>query len=269
MLFRRTRRPNSARLMLQHRRVLWQVTRNDLAARYAGSLLGSAWVLLSPLLLLGVYAVVYLFVFRVRVPGLTPAVYVLYMFAGLVPYLATAEALAVGVGSVVANRAVLNSTVFPIDLVPAKAVLSSQATIIAGLAVVLIGSLLAGRLSWTVMLVPVLALLHALGVLGVVWILSLLNVVFRDLQNLISVALMLLMIASPIAYTPAMVPQSLKLILFLNPFAHLLNAYQKLLVLGELPSPAHAFGLVIVSLSLFLVGGWFFAGAKRAIADYV
>ena len=52
----------------------------------------------------------------------------IFIFSGLVPYLMTAEALVAGVTSVIANKSVLSNTVFPIDLTPVKAVLTSQAT---------------------------------------------------------------------------------------------------------------------------------------------
>lgn len=245
------------------------MTRNEIAARYAGSLLGSAWVLLWPLLLLSVYAVVYLFVFNVSVTGLSQGQYVLYIFAGLVPYLSTAEAISLGVGSVVANKAVLNSTVFPIDLVPAKAVLSAQATMLAGLAVTLAGGALVGTLGWATLALPVLLALHALGLLGLVWMLSLLYVIFRDLAHLMNLLLMVLLVGSPIAYTPAMVPGSLKAFVLLNPLAYVLTAYQEILVMDHLPSPGRGAVLIVLCLGSFALGGFVFARAKRVVVDYV
>lgn len=260
---------NSALLLLRYRRVLWQVTRNELRARYAGSLLGATWALLAPLLLLGVYAVVYLFVFRVQVPGLSPLQYVLYIFAGLAPFLTTAEAIAVGVTSVVANRAVLNSTVFPIDLVPAKAVLGAQGPMLTGFFVIVAAGLATNTLSWSIVALPGLVLLHMAGLLGTVWVLALLNVAFRDLQSLVNIALMVLLVASPIAYTPEMVPPSLAPLVALNPLAYLLTAYQRVLVLGQLPDLGGAAVLVTGTLLAFGFGGWFFANTKRMMADHV
>lgn len=260
---------HSARFLLSHYPLLWRVTWNDVRTRYAGSLFGLAWFILSPLLILGVYGVVYVFIFRVSVPGLTPVRYLLYIFAGLVPFLATSEALSLGVGSVVANRSVLNNTVFPIDLAPAKAVLSSQGVMTVGMTIVVLGAALTGSLAWTCLLLPVLWTLHALALLGVVWILSLLNVVFRDLQNIVNILLMIMLVASPIAYTPNMVPAVMKPLLVLNPLAYFLVTYQRILVLGEPPSAAEAAVVTLLSLGLFALGGWFFTHSKRVMIDYV
>jgi homopolymeric O-antigen transport system permease protein len=246
-----------------------RVTWNDLGRRYAGSVLGVSWVIVAPALSIGLYAAIYRLIFRVHVPGLGGWDYVLYIFAGLVPYLMTAEALTGGVTSVIVNRSVLNNTVFPIDLAPVKAVLAAQGSMLVGLAVTIVGVVAVGRAHWTILLAPVVWVLQVMALLGVSWILSLVNVVLRDLQNLITLLLVMLMIASPIAYTPAMVPASLHWVLLANPLAYFVVTYQRILVLGELPDPLTAALLVGVSIGLFVFGGWFFAKTKSVMVDYV
>ena len=260
---------HSGRFLLSHGILLCRVTMNDLRGRHAGSLLGTGWTLLSPLLILCLYAVVYLFVFKVRVPGLDSLGYVLYVFAGLTLYLMTAEALSTGVGSIVANKFLLSTGTLPIDLAPVKAVLSSQGTMLAGIALVVAGSLVRGSLPWTALLFPVLWALYVLGLVGLLWFLSLLHLVFRDLQNILILLLTVTLIASPIAYTPSMVPGLLRPLILLNPFAYWVTAFQEVLVLGTLPSPLHALSLVVMSLGSFAAGGAFFSRAKRVLIDYV
>lgn len=266
---RPARPPSPARLVVGRFPFLWRVTRDDVRARHAGSVLGLAWFVLSPLLVLSVYAAVYLLVFRVRVAGLTSPEYVLFVFAGLVPFLATGEALGHGVPSVVMGRSVLTSTVFPLELVPARAVLAAQGIMGVGLAVVLAGAVATGRLRWTALLVPVLWLLQALFLLGIVWVMSILNVVLRDLQHAVTLLLMALLVASPIAYAPEMVPGRLRLLLLLNPLAWFITAWQDVLVLGRFPTAGHLLVLVSLSLGAFLAGAWFFARVKRMWIDYV
>lgn len=260
---------HSGRYLLTHRELLWRVMRNELAARHAGSLLGRGWVILSPLVILLIYAVVYLFIFRVRVPGLSPLQYVLYTAAGLAPFLAAAEALSLGVGSIVANKFVMTASVFPLDLVPVKAVLTSQSAILVGVGLILATNAATGALSWASVLIPVLWILYVMALIGVAWVLSLLNIVFRDLQSLIGLLLTIVMIASPIGYTPEMVPPALKPLILLNPFAYFVTAYQQLLVVGRVPGLLHWMVLVLVAVTSFVVGGWFFGRAKHVLVDYV
>ncbi len=260
---------HSAVYLLTHWRLLFRVTRTELAERYAGSLLGLGWLIATPALFLGVYAAVYLVIYDLRVPGLSTSQYVLYIVAGLVPYLSTAEALSLGVTSVVANRAILSNVVFPIDLVPPKAVISAQPTMIVGSAILVAGAVIKGYLSWIALLAPIVWILQMLALIGLAWILSLLNVVLRDLTHAVAVFLLLVLVASPIAYTPDMVPSRLKFLVALNPLAYFVVAYQQIVVLGQLPTPTQTIGLFVVAFGLFGLGGWFFARAKTALIDYV
>jgi lipopolysaccharide transport system permease protein len=102
----------------------------------------------------------------------------------------------------------------------------------------------------------------------VTWVLSLVNIVLRDLTHLIGILLVLLLIASPIAYTTDAVPTGLRFILAVNPLAYYILAYHAV-VLGELPSPLVMLGVVAFSIGSFAAGGWFFSRMKAALIDYV
>jgi lipopolysaccharide transport system permease protein len=112
-------------------------------------------------------------------------------------------------------------------------------------------------------------MLHLLALTGLLWILSLVNLVFRDLPNLVNLVMMMVMILSPIAYTPEMVPQALKPILVLNPMAYFIVAYQSTVILGRLPSVTNVLVVTILSVGLFAVGGYFFTRSKPVFIDYV
>jgi lipopolysaccharide transport system permease protein len=261
--------PHSARLIVGHWRLLWRVARTDLKTRYAGSVLGIAWVFLMPALVLGTNALVYSQILRIQATGLSGMRYVLYIFAGMVPYIMTAEAIQTGVQSVLTSKAVWTNTVFPVDLAPPKAVLLSQAPFVVGFTAILIMLAAFGELRWTAALLPLLWILQVLALVGLGWILSMINLVFRDLPNVISLILMVLLVGSPIAYTPDMVPPQLRFFLAINPLAYFVRAYQRAIVLGEPPDPVQAVVLIVLSIGLFWLGGYFFARAKVVMLDYV
>ena len=255
--------------LFSHGRLLRRITATELASRYAGSVLGLGWALLAPLAVLTLYALTYVLILRVQVQDLTPFQYTLFIFAGLVPFLSLAEALTHGVGSVVANRALLTNTVFPIDLAPVKAVLQSQVVMAVGMTALLVSLAAAGMLRPTAVLLPVVWALQVLAVTGVVWVVALLNVVLRDLQMVLAILVMTLMIASPIAYSPDRVPEGLKFVLVLNPFAWFVTAYQNILVFGRWPAAVDWVALVGYTALSFGGGGYFFSRMKKAIIDHV
>jgi lipopolysaccharide transport system permease protein len=259
----------SARLLFSQRQLMIRVARTELSARYAGSLFGAGWALLAPLLFLGVYAAVYVAILRIRPAEMTEIQYVLYVFCGLVPIISTNEAISNGVASIVVNKAIMSNTVFPIDLLPPKAALLSQGTSLVGFVVILVGCGFFAQVHWTMLLVPVLWGLLFMFTVGLNWILSLVTVVFRDLQSMVGIVLMVIMIASPIGYTPGMVPAGLKPLVALNPMAYFVIAFQKVIVLGELPSTVEICVIVFLSVGTFLAGSQFFARGKSVVVDYV
>ncbi len=261
--------PGSARLIISHWSLLWRVTRTEMSARFAGSFFGAAWVVLAPGLILAIYSAIYLTVFKAKVPTLSSTQYVVFLLTGLMPYLATAESLSLGIGSVVTNKSVLNNTVFPIDLAPVKAVLMAQASMVVGMTAAVIGAIVTGKITPLVVFMPVVWLLQILALIGVVWILSLLTVIIRDLQHVLTAVLMILLIASPIFYTPTQVPHDLTLLLALNPLAYFIVGYQEFVVLGFAPTIGHVIGILVISLGLFIGGSIFFARAKKVLIDYV
>ncbi|HXZ56497.1 MAG TPA: ABC transporter permease [Gaiellaceae bacterium] len=267
---RRQRPPRgSAGYLRTHRRLLWRSTRNQIRVRYAGSILGVSWVVLAPALLLTVYGVVYLEVYKVRAPGLGATAFVLYIFAGLVPFLMTAQALTEGAGSLVDDPSLLTNTVFPIDLAPVRAVLSTLPVLLIGTSAVVIGSAASGRADWPLVLLPAVILLQVMALVGVAWFLSLATVVARDIQYVITIVILVLLVASPIAYTTRALHGPVRALIFVNPLAWFVIAYQKILVLGESPSPGHWAALVVAGCGLFLGGSRFFVWAKGVAMDYV
>lgn len=265
----RTPHPHPATFLPTHYRQLLRVARTDLRSRYAGSMLGMSWAFLTPLLMLSVNALVYSFILKVAPPNLSRVEYVLYIFSGLVPYIMTSESISQGVSSILSSRAVWSNTVFPVDLAPVKAVLLSQVTLTTGMTILLGVSIYAHGLSWSLLALPLIWLLHVMALIGINWVLSMVNLIVRDLQNVIGLVMMMMMIGTPIAYTREMVPEQLRLLVTLNPFAWFVRAYQETIALGTFPAPTTLAVMAGISLFFFTLGGLFFARVKPVMLDHV
>jgi len=256
-------------LLYKYRSLLWQTTKNDIRTRFAGSVLGLVWLFFYPLLLLGAYAAVYIFVFKVKFQLFNSNEYVALIFCGLIPFIGFSETLGMGVGSVVSNTNLIKNTLFPIELVPVKSVLASQCTQAAGLIMLLVVLGFLRKLSaWSPFFI-VIWLLQILFSIGLIWILSSINVYARDLQNIVSVLILFLMLISPIAYTEDMIPPELRPFLAANPVYYLIVSYQDVLMIGQFPRGYIFWILLIFSLATFILGYWFFMKMKRVFADNV
>jgi len=253
----------------KNRGLLWQTTRHDIRARYAGSVLGLAWLAIYPMLFLGAYAFIYLFVFKVRFELFDSNEYVVLIFCGLIPFLGFADALGFGVTAVTSNANLIKNTLFPIEMMPVKAVLVSQCTQVMGTGLLLVALALVGRLTYWALMLPLIWLLQLGFTLGCIWVLSSVNVYARDLQNVVAVLTLILMMVSPIAYTVEMVPKELRPLLAFNPLYYMIAAYQDCLFRGRLPNREIMAVLTGMSLLSFCGGYWFFSRMKKVFADNV
>jgi len=237
--------------------------------RYTGSIFGSLWVFLFPILQLSIFAGLYTVIFKIRPSGLTEWGYVVLVFSGLVPLLAFSETLVSTSSSLSSNKALLLNTVFPAELIPVRVALASQVSGLAGLIITILVAAFAGRANpLTLAALPLAWLLLFAFVLGLGWILSLLSLVAKDIQHALGLLTMLVMILSPFAYTPDMVPQALKPLLFLNPLSYYVLIFQSLICYGEWPSLFLVLVATALSIVSFLGGFMMFQKAKQLFFDY-
>jgi ABC-type polysaccharide/polyol phosphate export permease len=216
-----------------HLPILRQFVAREFRQRYLGSLTGPAWALLQPLMLLGVYALVFVHVLRVRLPaGDGPADAVPFLVAALWPWTAFAEGLNRAVQAVPENAALLAKVPVPRSLL----VIAPLAVTFAvhGLGLCVVGLVLAlwGRAFDIAGVLPALVvyLLLAGFTLGVALLLAAWNVFVRDVGQILGQALTLLFFLSPVFFTREMVPEAFRIAFDLNPLSIYLDLIRALLL---------------------------------------
>lgn len=249
--------------------IFWSTTIVELRSKYAGSVLGIVWLIISPIILMAIYTLVYTVVFRIQPPKMTLAAYVIYIFSGLLPLIAFSSSLSEGATSLSANRQILLNTVFPSELVPLRAAVMGMASMPIGLAVLLGAAVFLVQPAPTFLLVPFVLLLQLMFQAGVAWVLSLITLVLRDVQHILQYVTMILIVITPIGYTPDMIPTQLRILMYANPIYYYVATYQSIIVYGEVPSPIILSFCCLLSLISFCGGFWVFQRAKLAFYDYV
>jgi len=257
------------REILAHRKALTASVMQVTRARYAGSVLGLAWLVIGPCILLGLYAILYSFIFRVKPINLSLIDYIFYIFSGLVPFIAFGQALSAGTISLSNDRALLLNLIFPAELIPAREVFSAGTFLLVGGGIILCSKVLMGEVYLAWLLLPAIVGLLTMMTLGLVWGLSLANLVLKDTQQMVGYIVIILLISSPIAYTPDMVPAAFQILLYVNPFAYYVQAFQSILVLGQVPAWPILIGCVCFAVLSFHGFFHFFTIGKRIIADHI
>jgi len=252
----------------KYRKIIYSTTLYDIKTKYAGSILGYIWLFLYPVLFLGMYAFVYLMIFKIRLHILSPYEYVLLIFCGLVPFLSFAESISRGVQAVTANSNLIKNTLFPIEFIPVNIVLSSQILLLVGFFLLTIIMIFLDKFGISYFFIFPIFILQILFTIGIVWIVSAINVFFKDLSQIINIVVLMLMMISPIAYTEDMIPENLRSFLYLNPLYYMIILYQKIFMFNEIDLKLFSI-FAILSLIHFIGGYYFFTKLKGVFNDYI
>jgi lipopolysaccharide transport system permease protein len=259
---------SAVQIIWSRRDILIRTTVIELRRKYAGSLIGITWLLLGPVMLMSLYTIIYGVVFKLKPQELSSSEYVVYILSGLVPFLGFSEALTSGTSSLSGQRDILLNSVFPAELVPLRSVLIALSAPTVGLVIVLLADAVIGHFTFWNILVPVVLFFLILFILGVVWVLSLVDLVLKDVSQLLAYVTMVALIASPIAYTPSMLPPGFSVLIWLNPLSYFVIAFQSLIVFDRFPPPAAAIGCVVLGVGSFTIGSYMFQRTKTAFFDH-
>ncbi|MBZ0104053.1 MAG: ABC transporter permease [Sulfuricella denitrificans] len=248
--------------------VLW--LKRDLKSRYTGSFGGALWGILNPLMTVAVFYVVFAVVLKIRIPELaSESGYFYFLLAGLLPWMGISEGLSRAVGSLVAQEQFIQKLVFPIEIIPATVVVSSFVTQLVGL-LILLALLAAGgvlHLSSLVWL-PFLFIAQLILCLGMGMLFAILTVHVKDLAQLVPVFLQVFFYLTPIIYARSMVPAKYHYLYAFNPFAGLIDLYQRVF-LGLPLNPDSALSLAIWVLIAGAGGLLMFRALKPTLGDYL
>jgi lipopolysaccharide transport system permease protein len=256
------------REIYRYRRILGAAVQQGLRDRWVGSTFGIIWLAIYPLLFLAMYAAVFVHVLQVRVPNLRTEDYVLAIFCGLIPFLAFTEGFSTATTSITSNASLVRNTLFPIELIPLREVIVGHVSMGLGIAMLWIAAIIYTGLQWSQLLVPVILVVQIILTAGFAWIAATLNVFFRDIGKLVPILTLFLMLISPIAYTPDMVPEGLRPWLGLNPLAALIDLYRAVLLEGRVPL-AELGEMTVLSLLVALAGYFFLIRLKSMFSDHV
>lgn len=255
-------------LFLQYRQIFSKTTMGEFKRRYAGSILGKAWIFLYPTLLLSIYLFVYMAVFKVRFGVGGQLHYVVFIFSGLIPYIGFMESTVQSCVAIKQNIHLIKNVMLPIELIPARVVAVSMITQIISMSIIIVLTLFNGTASWHLLWLPVVFALQIIFLVGLSWILACLGVAILDVGYFINLFVLLLLFVSPIGFTIDMVPDYLKIVCYLNPIYYMTEMYRSSLLNGEFPTLLILCLYVVMCCGSFIAGSIFFRKFKNFLVDY-
>lgn len=255
-----------------HRWLFHNFLSREIRARYFGSISGIFWVLLHPLALLGIYTLVFNYVFKVKLTGPDDGYgFIVFVAVALWPWLAFQEGAQRGMVAVQAGAGLIKKVAFPHELLVHGAVVSAYAVHIAGfMLVLLIFALLGVPLHLSLLpLVLLLLLAQILLTEGIALILAALQVFARDVEHFVAPLLMVWFYATPVLYASSMVPAQMQQAIAFNPMSYFVNRIRDLLLHdGNILSWKDLLPLG-VSVLVFAFGRWFFNRLSPHFEDFL
>lgn len=247
--------------------VLWVLTRTEFRARYRAQALGIIWSLLNPLVMMGILGVIFTHIFRSAEKH-----FQIFLLIGLIVWQWINGSITASTNALVNNADIIKRTVFARQLLPLAAILSLGLNFCIE-SLVLIGFIPifpdAFCLSPALLLVPVLLVILVAMVAGVALMVSVLNVIYRDVAYLVTTGLLLLYWVTPVFYPLDVIPFPYRTFMQCNPIAGILTALRRSIMYGEYPSALGWAGMVVPTAILLIVGWRVFRHYEHMVLDYV
>src|SRR5947207_10475490 len=238
--------------VLRYRELLGNLFRRDLQAKYRGSALGVLWTIANPVMLMGVYLLVFGVVWKS--PFATGGHYPLFLLTGLALWTFFAAAVQSSTRSMLDNANLIRKTRFPRQLVPLSVVLAHLVSFGAMLVLLLVVNFIAlPRVRATEWLAIPLAVLFVGLVCGLGLAVASLNVLFRDIEFIVAALLVPLFFLTPILYplTGSAIADhhtAVQFIHWANPLSPAIEAVRAPLFGGTLPHWTDALYLGVASI---------------------
>ena len=254
------------------RNLIRRLVVREIAARYRGSVLGIAWALIGPIALLTVYTFVFTVIFQARWQAEigNRGDFALNLFTGLIVFQFFSECITRAPRLLLENVSYITKIVFPLESLTWVAIGTAAFGVLMNLVVLLLAHLfLAGWPPATAFLFPLVMLPLLLITAGITWFLAATGVYLRDLGQLVSVVLPILLFGSAVFYPLQAVPEPYRGWIALNPLVPIIEMARETLLEGTIPALSGYVVLTVLGLLLSLLGLTWFRLTKRGFADVV
>lgn len=251
--------------LYQYRELLKTNVQKEIRGKYKGSFLGVLWSFLNPLLMVLVYALVFPYIMRTNVDN-----YLVYLITGVIPWNFFTTCITTGCNCVWINGGIIKKVYFPREILPISVVAAGLINFLISCVIILL-FVFFGGIGFSVQLLwlPLIAIIQSALSLGLLFILSAINVYVRDIEYLVGFLLNLLFYATPILYTADMFPESIRWVLYLNPMTTIIESYRNIFYYQQSPALTSLMIVFAVSFMILIIGYLIFKKLERGFAEEV
>jgi len=249
--------------LVRHLDLVRHLVRRDFLLNYRRSALGIFWSLLLPLFQLLVLA----FVFQYIVP-LGIEAYPAFLFSALLPWMWFSTCVNGATGLFIANRDLMRRPSFAPGILVLVSALSNLVTYLCAVPVLIAVLVWFGRpLTSAMAAFPLLLAIEGLLIVGLGLIVATLNVLYRDVQYVVSVALMLLFYLTPVFYSGDTAVPGYAIVAVINPLALIIESYRDIFFDGVAPPVGRLALSMVTSIAVCGIGYWVYRSLEPDLVD--
>jgi lipopolysaccharide transport system permease protein len=238
----------------------------DILVRYKQTVFGVLWAIIRPFSTMVVFTVIFSKIAKLPSGGVP---YPILVYAAMLPWQFFSSSFTEASGSIAGNANLLTKVYFPRIIMPASSVIVALVDFLVAFAI--LGGLMIyyGYVpGWTILTLPVFIILAFMTSMGAGLYITALNVKYRDFRYIIPFIVQFGLYISPVGFSSNVVPEKWRLLYSLNPMVGVIDGFRWAIVGSPLNVRAFLFSLG-VSVTLFIVGVWYFRKTEKTFADVV
>lgn len=246
-----------------YKSILKYLVLGEIKVKYKNRFLGAAWAVIDPLMLMLIYLFLIKFIFQRGGPN-----YAIELLVGLITYRWFSTSIMASSRSLLSNGKLLQTVKFPYSVLPLSRVLINGVDLLVGFVILFIFVYFYEiPPSWNWLWIPVLLLLEFQFIIASSLIVSIIGVYFRDLLNILTFGVRILLYASPILYGIEQVPEHIQpTYLMLSPLSSLMVSFKNVLIFDKGPSVYLAIFIGLSAL-LWIIAIYSFRTRKNISKD--
>ena len=255
--------------VLRYRDLFLDLFRRDLRVRYRGSMLGLGWTLINPLVLMGVYTLL----FSILLRAVNIEFFPLFVVTGLLTWILFQASVQSASTSLLAHASLVKQVRFPRHLLPLSVVATNVVTFVAMLIVIVPINLIlipeTRTTFWAAfpLFLPLIALSSGLAIVA-----ACANVFYRDVEHLLAAIFLPWFILTPIFYTFDQLPglegneRIVDVMYYVNFMVPMVEAIRDPLFAGELPNAGDVIYSVVAAVVALVLGAFVFRRVDDRLA---
>ncbi|HRS22928.1 MAG TPA: ABC transporter permease [Candidatus Woesebacteria bacterium] len=256
--------------ILRQHELLKQMINREIKARYKQSILGYFWVILNPLFQMLVMSFAFSIIMRVPTKAANNIPYSIFLYVALLPWNLFSNSLTSACSALVNNASLITKIYFPRTILVIATIIAKIVDFLFA-SIILIIFMIIYHLSININIVWIIPifLIQQIFTLGLALIVSAANLLYRDIQYLLGLILLLWMYLTPVIYPVDLVPEKFRFIFQLNPMSVIINAYRQTILGGGSPNYQSLLLAFLVSLIVLFLGFVYFKWREKTFADNI